>query len=169
MRTYYITLAVTPDGKSLVLRPIAGSSSNVTATYIPLPGLQEQGLNEGSALIGLMLIGALCAYHPDLDRHALAPDKSGARPYRLTFDNRPEMRPQRTGLGVEEDEAGPAMLVIRTYHGHDPIGEDERHSLKQLAELGKDVAPSFIAEIMLRKLAAMHPEVLLALFPKIKI
>lgn len=165
MRTYYITLAVTPDGQALVLMPITGRGSNMIATCIPLSGLQEQGLNEGSALIGLMLIAALCAYHPDLDRHALAPDKRRAMPYRLTFDNRPELRPQRMGLGVKDNATGPATLVIRTYHGDEPIGVDQLHSLKQLTELGKDAAPPFIAEIMLRKLAAMHPDVLSPLFP----
>ena len=167
MRTYYITLAVTPDGQATVLMPTTGSGSNVTATCIPLSDLQDQGLNEGSALIGLMLIGALCAYHPDLDRQALAPDKRRAMPYRLTFDNRPEIRPQRMGLGVENDATGPAMLTIGNYHGDEPIGVDQLHSLKQLVELGKDAAPSFIAEIMLRKLAARHPDVLPPLFPTI--
>jgi hypothetical protein len=68
------------------------------------------------------------------------------------------------GLGVSDRTIQPS-LVINAYDCDEPIGEDYLQSLKQLAELGKSVAPAVIGEIMLRKLAAMHPDVLRPLFP----
>jgi hypothetical protein len=64
------------------------------------------------------------------------------------------------------DASGPALLV-RAYDCEEPLGEDYSQSLKQLAELGKNIAPTVIGEIMLRKPAAMHPDVLPPLFPTI--
>lgn len=167
MRTNYIALGVNPDGSALVFRPIVASGTKVTAHCIPLSGVQKQGLTEGGALVGAMLIIALSAYHLDMDLDALVSKRMSPMPYELTLDKHAEMRALRTGLGLEEDATGPAMLVVRTYDCDRPIGEDDLQSLEQLVELGKNVAPSVIGEMMLRKLAAMHPDVLPPLFPTI--
>jgi hypothetical protein len=165
MRDNYIALGVNTDCSALVFRPIVASGSNVMAHCIPLSGVQKQGLTEGGALVGAMLITALSAYHLDLDLYALLSKMTSPMPYKLMLDNHAEMRAQRMGLGLEADATGPAMLVVRAYDCDKSIGQDHLQSLKQLAELGKSVAPSVIGEIMLRKLAAMHPDVLPPLFP----
>jgi hypothetical protein len=167
MRTNYIALAVNSGGEDIVLRPIVASGSNVTAFRIPLAGLKKQGLNEGAALVGAMLLTALSAYHRDLDQFSLLAQRTSPMPYKLSIDNHANMSIQRMGLGVAEEAAGPVMLVVRRYEGDRPIGDDSLHSLKQLALLGENVAPSVIGEVMLRKLAALHPDVLAPLFPTI--
>jgi hypothetical protein len=68
------------------------------------------------------------------------------------------------GLGVSDRTIQPS-LVINAFACDVPVGQEHLQSLKQLAELGYSAAPAVIGEIMLRKLAAMHPDVLRPLFP----
>jgi hypothetical protein len=164
MNANYTALGLNLDGTALVLRPIVASGTNVIAHCIALSDLQKQGMTESRTLVGAMLITALSAYHPELDRYALLPETRPPLPFLLTLDNRAEMRSLRMGLGVSDTTIQTA-LVINAFAGDVPIGQDDLQSLKQLAELGKSVAPSFIGEIILRKLAAMHPDVLRPLFP----
>jgi hypothetical protein len=166
MKNTYIALGINPAGTALVLRPVRQGSS-ITPVAFMLCDIEAKGLTEGASVIGHILISALGAFHPEVDGYSLLPEPPKTRPFStpLPLDwQRGEMRPERTGLGFRADATEPALLV-RTYDCDEPIGEDYLHSLKQLAELGKSVSPAVIGEIMLRKLAAMHPDVLPPLFP----
>jgi hypothetical protein len=165
MKPDYIALGLTPDGTTLVLRPIVQSGAQVTPMFILLASLEKAGMTVACNKIGHMLILALGAYHPMVDDYNLA--SAAYEPDNVTCwsaGRDGEMRDGRMGLGVSDTTIQPA-LVFNAFAGNVPVGQDHVQSLKQLAELGKNVAPSVIAEIMLRKLAAMHPDVLSPLFP----
>jgi hypothetical protein len=167
MRDSYIALGVTPSGNALVHRPIVPGGGTVFAFHTALCDLERMGFNEAGKAFGQMLISALGAFQPEVDRYALLPEPPTVVSFPTNpplIDPRGEMRALRIGLGMGSDATGPALLV-RAYDCDEPIGEDSLQSLQKLAELGKSVAPSFIGEIMLRKLGAMHPDVFRPLFP----
>jgi hypothetical protein len=169
MNNTYIALGVTPSGNALVHRPIVPGGRNGFAFHTALCDLEAKGFNEAGIRLAQMLISALGAFQPEVDRYPLLPDAPTVVPFPTNpplIDPRGEMRRLRIGLGLAWYATGPALLV-RAYDCEEPIGEDYQQSLKQLAELGKSVAPSVIGEIMLRKLAAMHTDVLPPLFPTI--
>jgi hypothetical protein len=168
MKPNYIALGVTPNGNALVLRPIMAVGRNGFPFHQMLCDIERKSFDEACQVFGYMLIAALGAYHPEVDRYDLVPEP----PKTISFPTNPppeqmgkgEMRALRMGLGFASDAAGPT-LVIRVYDGSEPNGEEQHQSLAQLAALGKSVAPSIIGAAMLRQLAAMHPDVLAPLFP----
>lgn len=167
MRDTYIALGISLGGTALMLRPIR-QGSKITAVPVLLCELEAKGLPEAAKLIGWTLIAALGAFHPEVDRYPLRPAESP--PVSMIPINPPlnfrtgEMRRMRMGLGLGADATGPT-LQVRTYDCDKRLGQDHQQSIKQLAELGESVAPSLIGELMLRKLAAMYPDVIPPLFP----
>lgn len=172
MKETYKALGITPSGNAFVTRPITPGGRNGVAFHIAPCDVAELGFDEACKLFGHILIHALGVYHPDVDRYPLLPERCrGLQSVTDTpfIDPRGEMRKLRMGLGVTYHATGPA-LAVRTYDGELPIAEDFQRSLTELAELaelGKGLVPSLIGEIVLRKLAALHPDVLPPLFPTI--
>jgi hypothetical protein len=161
----YIALGINPGGTALVLAPIVASGAIITPVPVMLCDIEAKGLTESASSIGRILISALGAFHPEVDGYSLIPEPSVPRQFpACSPPDWRKMRPERMGLGVSDMTIQPA-LVFRAFTDNVPIGDDYVQSLKQLAELGKSVAPSVIGEIMLRKLAAMHPDVIPPLFP----
>jgi hypothetical protein len=162
----YIALGINPSGTAVVLGPVRQGSNILTPVTVMLCDIEAKGLTESASSIGRILISALGAFHPEVDDYSIAPEPPLTRQFSTTslpLDWR-EMRPERMGLGVSDMTIQPS-LVFRAFAGNTPVGQDHIQSLQKLAELGKSVAPSFIGETMLLKLAAMHPDVFRPLFP----
>jgi hypothetical protein len=161
----YIALGINPSGTALVLGPIVASGAIIAPVTVMLCDIEAKGFTESASSIGRILISALGAFHPEVDGYSLIPEPSVPRqfPTCSPLDWR-EMRPERMGLGVSDMTIQPA-LVLNAFAGDVPVGQGHLQFLKQLAELGASVAPFVIGEIMLRKLAAMHPDVFRPLFP----
>jgi hypothetical protein len=136
------------------------SGAVIGPVYITLSDLDTKGMTLSSILIGEMLITALSAFHPELDNYQLVPKLATTVPLPRTpppGEKRGEMHPERMGLGVSDMTIQPA-LVLNTFAGNAPVGKGQLQFLKQLAEMGESAAPAFLGDIMLRKLAAMHPD-----------
>jgi hypothetical protein len=169
MKDTYIALGVTPSGNALVHRPIVPGGRDGFAFHTALCDWEAKGFTEAGKLLGQMLISALGAFQAEVKSSPLLPEPPSVIPFPTEpplIDPLGEMRRLRLGLGLGRDASGPAVL-IQTLDYDEPYGEAYLQSLKHLADLGTSAAPSAIGEIMLRKLAAMHPDVLPPLFPAI--
>jgi hypothetical protein len=171
MKDTYIALGVTPSGNALVHRPIVPGGRNGFAFHTALCDWEVKGFSEAGKLLGQMLISALGAFQPEVKRYPLLPEPPSVVPFPTEpplIDPRGEMRRLRVGLGLGMYASGPALLV-RTFDCDVPYGEDYSQSLRDLADIGKGAAPSLIGEILLRKLAALHLDVLPPLFPTVSL
>lgn len=161
MTSIYIALGINISGTILVLRPIV-NGRKVSPMSMMMCDLKALGITEAAALIGQMLISALGAFEPEVDRYPLVPPPPEVIPFPTNpppEEPRGEMRGPRMTLGLGGDAADPALL-LRAYDGEEPIGEGQQQSLKRLAVLGSRAASVTIGEIMLRQLAEMHPGVI---------
>lgn len=161
MKSTYIALGINTGGTILVLRPIV-NGRKISPMSMMMCDLKALGITEAAVLIGQMLISALGAFEPEVDRYPLMPPPPAVIPFPTNpppDELRGEMREQRMTLRLGGDAADPALL-LRAYDGEKPVGEGQKQSLKRLAVLDGRAASAAIGEIMLRQLAEMHPGVI---------
>lgn len=164
----HIALGVSPDGAALVIKPIFESGRSLTPVILMRHDVEAAGFARASILIGHIMIEAIGAFYPEVDRYqlvqSLAPFVNPlVSPLAAQYHNG-DTRERRMGLGVRGGVAD-LVLVAGSYDGNTVISEDDTQSARRLAELGSGAAPSIIGDLMLRKLAAMHQDILWAMAP----
>lgn len=158
IRPLYVALGVNPEGTTLMLAPNGPSAPMPFQFFVS--DLADLGLYESAALVGLVVMEILCAFHHDLKTRYHPPPEHPvlSPPHRPLFPRVP-MREMRIGIGVV-DVGDETDLLLKTCTGDEALreGGGTVWHLAELVKLAPKAASEHVGLVALFGISAWHLE-----------
>lgn len=162
MKPDFFMFGINEAGTTLVIKPVGPKRRNPFCPEFFLSEWDRKGFDEASGILGEMLLRLLKAHHAKaFSALSLTPPAGEPEPKNENvtainpFDWNGAMRDARLAVGMNY---GYETLQIAPFVGDKPVNLGESVELERLDNLGPHQAWRVVGELVLRKLATMHPD-----------